>query len=92
MKNIELATQVADGWLPSFFSPRMGGQLYGSLLDGARPGFDVCATTTVVMGADIDACRAPVKYQLALYVGGMGARGKTSTTTLPFATDMANPR
>jgi alkanesulfonate monooxygenase SsuD/methylene tetrahydromethanopterin reductase-like flavin-dependent oxidoreductase (luciferase family) len=39
-------------------------------------GFDVCAAAPVIMGDDLDACRSLVKPYLALYIGGMGARGK----------------
>jgi alkanesulfonate monooxygenase SsuD/methylene tetrahydromethanopterin reductase-like flavin-dependent oxidoreductase (luciferase family) len=39
-------------------------------------GFDIMPGVTVVMGDDVNACRASVKARLALYVGGMGARGK----------------
>ena len=42
----------------------------------ARPGFDVMPSTHVVVGDDVNACRARVKSHVALYVGGMGARGK----------------
>ena len=41
-----------------------------------REAFDIAPTVPVVLGADVDACRARVKPRLALYVGGMGARGR----------------
>ncbi len=83
-KNIALAAEIADGWLPIFFSPRHMDIFKASLDEGfSRAGggksladFDIAASTTVVMGQDVDACRAFVKPMLALYVGGMGARGK----------------
>ena len=83
-KNIALAAEIADGWLPIFFSPRHMDIFKASLEEGfGRAGggksladFDIAASTTVVMGQDVDACRAFVKPMLALYVGGMGARGK----------------
>ncbi len=83
-KNVALAAEVADGWLPVFFSPeRMG--LYRAALDegfaraAPRPrsqAFDIAPTVPVVLGADAAACRAHMKPRLALYVGGMGARGR----------------
>jgi len=83
-KNVALAAEVADGWLPVFFSPdRM--PLFRQWLDaGFRAAggskslatFDVAPTVPVVQGPDVDMCRAFVKPRLALYVGGMGARGK----------------
>ena len=83
-KNIALAAEIADGWLPIFFSPRHMDIFKASLEEGFRRAgggksladFDIAASTTVVMGQDVDACRAFVKPMLALYVGGMGARGK----------------
>jgi alkanesulfonate monooxygenase SsuD/methylene tetrahydromethanopterin reductase-like flavin-dependent oxidoreductase (luciferase family) len=38
--------------------------------------FDVAPGVGVVLGDDVDACRAPVKHMMALYIGGMGAKGK----------------
>jgi F420-dependent oxidoreductase-like protein len=83
-KNVALAAEVADGWLPVFFSPRRMNVFRQSLdegfarrQDGRGPGdFDIAPTVSVVVGADVDACRAQVKPNLALYIGGMGARGK----------------
>jgi F420-dependent oxidoreductase-like protein len=81
-KNVALAAEIADGWIPVYFSPwRM--TMFRSWLDeGFRAagksgaGFDVMPMVVVAVGRDLDACRAPVKSRLALYVGGMGARGK----------------
>ena len=83
-KNVALAAEVADGWLPVFFSPRRMNIFRTSLDEGfARrkdgktiDGFDIAPTVSVVLGDDVDACRAQVKPNLALYIGGMGARGK----------------
>jgi len=82
-KNVALAAEVADGWLPIFFSPtRM--PIYREWLDegfARAPGknsadFDVAPGVTVVMGPNVAACRDLVKPHLALYIGGMGAREK----------------
>ncbi|HKP87333.1 MAG TPA: LLM class F420-dependent oxidoreductase [Blastocatellia bacterium] len=83
-RNVALAAEVADGWLPVFFSPLRANVFGQSLEEGfsrrqdgkTRADFDIAPTVSVVMGDDVDACRAQVKPQLALYVGGMGARGK----------------
>lgn len=83
-KNVALAAEVADGWLPVFFSPHRVNTFRASLAEGfarRRDGktlaeFDIAPTVSVVVGDDVDACRMQVKPQLALYVGGMGARGK----------------
>jgi F420-dependent oxidoreductase-like protein len=81
-KNVALAAEVADGWIPTFFSVRRM-KLFREWLQagfsarGAAPaGFDVMPMVAVVVGDDIAACRAKVKARLALYVGGMGARGR----------------
>jgi F420-dependent oxidoreductase-like protein len=83
-KNVALAAEIADGWLPVFFSPRRVSVFRASLEEGfARrtdgrtlADFDIAPTVSVVVGDDVDACRMQVKPNLALYVGGMGARGK----------------
>jgi F420-dependent oxidoreductase-like protein len=75
-KNVALAAEIADGWLPIHFSPDRFDRVFRPQLDGARDGFDIAAGVHVVLGDDLDACRAPVKQILALYVGGMGARGR----------------
>jgi F420-dependent oxidoreductase-like protein len=83
-KNVELAAEIADGWLPVFFSPERI-NIYREWLDQgfAKAGdgksmkdFDIAPTVTISMGDDVNACRAAVKPFLALYIGGMGARDK----------------
>jgi F420-dependent oxidoreductase-like protein len=80
-KNIELAGEIADGWLPVFFSPAKEQAYLQPLQDGlarrqATEPFDIAPTVTIVLGDDAQACRDFVKPMLALYVGGMGARGR----------------
>ena len=83
-KNVALAAEIADGWLPVFFSPKRISVFRQSLDEGfARrkdgktlSDFDIAPTVAVVPGDDVDACRMRVKPNLALYIGGMGARGK----------------
>jgi len=81
-KNVALAAEIADGWIPVFFSARRGAMFREWLAEGfkrsARPHdrFDVMPMVPVVIGADVAACRAVVKPRIALYVGGMGARGR----------------
>jgi F420-dependent oxidoreductase-like protein len=83
-RNVALAAEIADGWLPIFFSPEWMSVFRDSLESGFRAAgggkslaaFDVAPTVAVVMGDDVDRCRAAVKPRLALYVGGMGARGR----------------
>jgi F420-dependent oxidoreductase-like protein len=83
-RNVALAAELADGWLPVFFSPGRAGLFRDALAEGfARAGiagkrerFDVAPMAPIVVGPDVDACRARVKPRIALYVGGMGARGR----------------
>lgn len=83
-KNVELAAEIADGWLPVFFSPQRA-EMFRSWLEAGfarrEPGrdrkeFDIAPTVSVVVGDDMEACRWQVKPLLALYMGGMGARGQ----------------
>ena len=84
-KNVALAAEVADGWLPMFFSPeRMSmyrewlqegfARAHPDKLNKEKSNFDIAPTVAVQMGDDVAACRNAVKPQLALYIGGMGAR------------------
>jgi len=84
-KNVELAAEIADGWLPIFFSPYRFKDAFGAALDAgfARAGdgksldrFDIAPTVTVMLGDEVDTLRGFAKPMVALYVGGMGARGK----------------
>jgi F420-dependent oxidoreductase-like protein len=82
-KNVALAAEIADGWLPVLFSPEKKHVFQASLEEGfARAGtkdrarFDIAPTVNVEMGPDIKACRDSLKPTLALYIGGMGAKGK----------------
>jgi len=84
-KNVELTAELADGWLPIFFSPYRFKDTYGPSLDAgfAKAGtgkaltdFDVAPTVSVIVGDDLDTLRGFVKPMAALYIGGMGARGK----------------
>ena len=80
-KNVALAAEICDGWLPIFYTPRMA-DTYNSWLDEgfARPGarrtretFEICATAQVVVTDDRPAVFEMIKPFLALYMGGMGA-------------------
>lgn len=82
-KNVELTAEIADGWIPIFFSPERFAAVHGPSLEagfatrGGRPaGWDVAPLVPVVVGDDYAACRDFLKPLLALYIGGMGARGQ----------------
>jgi F420-dependent oxidoreductase-like protein len=79
-KNLELAGEIADGWLPVFFATGHADVLLERITAGRAKagkdltGFDVCPTVPISVGDDLDACAAPVRPYAALYVGGMGSR------------------
>lgn len=75
-KAVAQAFEIADGWLPIFWSPEKAGQAFGSVLDEARPGFDIAPSAPVILIDDVEAGREFLKPYYALYIGGMGARGK----------------
>jgi F420-dependent oxidoreductase-like protein len=72
-KNVELATTIADGWLPIFYHVERGAGLYADALRGAPDGFSVCCPVTVVVNDDVEAAIDVVRWTLAFYIGGMGA-------------------
>jgi F420-dependent oxidoreductase-like protein len=74
-KNVALAAEIADGWLPIFFSPSRFDDVFRRRLDGVQPGFDVAPSVNVVLTDDTEAGRDFLKPLLALYIGGMGSRG-----------------
>ncbi len=83
-KNVALAAELCDGWLPLFFSPRQDAFYRQCLNEGfSRPGahttmatFDVAAGATVIIDPDVEAAADKIRPMLALYMGGMGARGQ----------------
>jgi F420-dependent oxidoreductase-like protein len=75
-KNVALAVEIADGWLPIFVDPERFDAAFGPSLAGARPGFEIAPTVHVLVGDDVQSLRDSLKPNLALYVGGMGAKGK----------------
>ena len=81
-KNVALAAEIADGWLPIFFSPERFRDVHGPSLANAPEGFDVAPFCPVVVDDDVQGCRDILKPMLALYIGGMGARGKNFYNTL----------
>jgi F420-dependent oxidoreductase-like protein len=72
-KNVALATEIADGWLPIFYHVERGAELYREALAGAGADFQVCCPVTVSINDDVSAALEYVKWSLAFYIGGMGA-------------------
>jgi F420-dependent oxidoreductase-like protein len=81
-KNVALTAEIADGWLPIFYSPEreaiFNEHLDAGLAEAERDpsDLDIAATVYVAMGDDLAACRDMLRPMFALYIGGMGARGK----------------
>jgi len=82
-RNVETAARYADGWLPIFFWPERWARVWSEPLDaglasraaGLGP-LEVVASTTIAIGEKLDDLREAVRPQLALYIGGMGAKEK----------------
>jgi len=71
-KNVALAAEVADGWLPLYYSP-FRQEVYAPSLSNAKPGFEISQGVVVNVTDDIEKGLIPVRHMLALYIGGMGA-------------------
>jgi F420-dependent oxidoreductase-like protein len=82
-KNVELTAEIAEGWQPAFFYPERADAVWGDSLrrgiakrDPALGPLDVMVSASLAIGDDVEDRLAWAKPQLALYIGGMGARGK----------------
>lgn len=84
-RNIELTAEIADGWLPVFFSPAHYASVFGPHVEtgfgranvtAKEKKFDIAPTVNVVVDDDLNACYSRLRPVLALYIGGMGAKGK----------------
>ncbi len=82
-KNVSLSAEICDGWLPLFFAPKDDSWYRERLQIGFDAGgrttwddFEVAATVIMVPGDDVEACADFVRPMIALYVGGMGAKGQ----------------
>jgi F420-dependent oxidoreductase-like protein len=79
-KNTALAGEIADGWLPTLFSPEHVGELRALLQEGADragrslDGFDMAPNVTAYISDDRELARNLMRPMLALYIGGMGSR------------------
>jgi F420-dependent oxidoreductase-like protein len=79
-KNLELAGEIADGWLAIFFAPDAAGEYLQHIERGRAKsgagliGFDVAPSVPVVIGDDVAAAADVIRPYAALYVGGMGSR------------------
>jgi F420-dependent oxidoreductase-like protein len=80
--NTRLAGEIADGWIPTLFSPEHVAESRALLEEGAArggrtlDGFDIAPTVSVYVSDDLEAARNVMRPYLGLYVGGMGSREK----------------
>ena len=74
-RSVELAAEIADGWLPIFFSPERARQTFPAPFS-RNGGFDIAPAVPALVADDVADARDALRPYYALYVGGMGARGK----------------
>ena len=83
-KNVTLTAEIADGWLPVFFSPRHYNETFKAYVEAGLAKtegktldhFEIASSVEVIICDNVDACRNSIKPTLALYIGGMGAKSK----------------
>ncbi len=74
-KNVAMTAEIADGWLPLYYSPYRQ-EVYADQIAHAKPGFEIMQGVSVIINDDVEEALIPLKGNLALYIGGMGARDK----------------
>lgn len=82
-KNVELAAEIAEGWQPIFYMPEKAKDVWGDALaagyakrDASLPPMDIYAGPALAIGDNVEGMREFIKPHIALYIGGMGAKGK----------------
>jgi len=82
-KNVELTAEIADGWLPIFFSPGKFEAIYSEHINAGlnkvgktMDDLDIAPSVSVVVEDNLDVAYNMLRPMLALYIGGMGARGR----------------
>lgn len=79
-KNLQLAGEIADGWLAVFYSPGHAAEQLAEIRTGREKagktmeGFDVVPTVPIVVDEDVERAAELVRWYAALYIGGMGSR------------------
>jgi F420-dependent oxidoreductase-like protein len=80
-RNVAQTAEIADGWLPLYYSP-FRQDVYADQLVAARTGFEITALTMLTVTDDVSAGLWPVRAMLGFYIGGMGAKGQNYHTKL----------
>jgi F420-dependent oxidoreductase-like protein len=73
-KNVAMTAEIADGWLPLYYSP-FRPEVYAESLAAAKPDFEIAALCNFIITDDIEGALMPSKASLGFYIGGMGAEG-----------------
>ena len=74
-KNVAMTAEIADGWLPLYYSPYRQ-EVYSDQIKDAKPGFEIMQGITVIINDNVEEALVPLKHSLALYIGGMGAKSR----------------
>ncbi|MDJ0852420.1 MAG: LLM class F420-dependent oxidoreductase [Myxococcota bacterium] len=72
-KNVALACEICDGWLPLYYSPYRP-EVYAESLAGMKPDFEIAQLVAMNVNDDLAQALMPVKAMLGFYIGGMGAK------------------
>jgi F420-dependent oxidoreductase-like protein len=73
-RSVELTAEIADGWLPIFFSPERARKTFPVPFE-RDAGFDIAPSVPAMLSDDVESARDSLKGYYALYIGGMGSRG-----------------
>ncbi len=74
-KNVAMTAEIADGWLPLYYSPYRQ-EVYADQIKHAKPGFEIMQGVSVIISDDVEKALLPLKHNLALYIGGMGSKSR----------------
>jgi F420-dependent oxidoreductase-like protein len=74
-KNVALAAEIADGWMPLYTNP-FRPEIYADSLKDMKPDFEIAQLVLVNINDDLEVALAPVKAMLGFYIGGMGAKSQ----------------
>lgn len=72
-RNVTQTAEIADGWLPLYYSPYRQ-EVYADQLKAAKPGFQIASTVGVYINDNLEEALYPTKAMLAFYIGGMGSK------------------
>ena len=82
-RNVAMTAEIAEGWEPIFFHPEKAAEVWGESLaegrakrDPSLGDLDVIAAAALAIGDDVESMLEFLRPMLALYIGGMGARGR----------------